>query len=223
MKTRPILFCGCLLLLSAAAQAVPVNRLDGHVVPLEKLNSFGRGPITQQPSIVWKSTASTSSFGYGGAFDFHGNGRWSGPPLMANVEEDIATMEYSFDPPVSGVGGLINYVPDEKITTGKPVIAIFDSEHRLIESQTLHFISLDGRGEFHGFTQPTPRIAYFSLSNSFIGLRSLTILTPVRPRTACKDAPQADPKRAPCPKKQALPAKPEINQATLQPQSINVK
>ena len=206
MKTRRSIFLACFLLLAGTVQAAPVTRLDGQVVPLEKFNNFGRGPITQQPGIVWKSSVSTSSFGYGGSFDFHGNGRWSGLPLMANVEEDIATMEYSFDPPVAGVGGLVNYVPDKELTSGRPVIAIYDSEHRLIESKTLGFVSVNGKGEFHGFKLPTARIAYFSLSNSFIGLRELTVFSPsavVAPVGGCDAVGLGERKRAACLKRAA--------------------
>lgn len=163
------------LLISSHLQARLANTAFGTVVPIETLNSYTKGPVDVAPGIVWTATSTSAMFGYKGTVDFHSNGIWRDLPAVTSVDDDESTMEYRFDPPVSGVGGLLNYVPDAAQSKRKPVIAIYDKNHKIIDSNILSFKSPSGRGEFRGFQLNTPRIVYFSLSYGFVSLRDLTV------------------------------------------------
>jgi hypothetical protein len=73
------------------------------------------------------------------------------------------------------VGGFLNYAPNN----GTPSIAVYDASDVLIESHILSISTPGGvnDGAFFGFTQETPAIAYFRLSNAYVVMRDLTVVT----------------------------------------------
>lgn len=162
---------------SGAFAAAVTSLPGGTVIPMAETNTFSAGPIVQAPGITWSSANENSVFGYTNGYGFSDNGFWGGSPPMIGTNDGSSTMEYSFSSLLSGVGGFINYA---RIGSGydgnAAVIAIYDSNHVLLESSLLSFVtSGQNTGEFHGFTQATANIAYFSLTGAYIGLRDLTI------------------------------------------------
>lgn len=174
-------------LLVSSAYAVPVTSLPGGtVIPMPNVNYQGAGPQTFGPGITWSSTNNDnqggSVFGYTGFYGFADNGYWdAGDPMgglnsAAYVYYVTDTMTFAFDTPVKGVGGFINYVPDQQTPS---IIAVYDSNMNLIESESLTFHT-DGSvnsGEFHGFLESTPTISYFTLSDNYIGITKFTTVT----------------------------------------------
>lgn len=161
-----------------------INSLPGGtVIPIPDLGDdageylFGPGPYSVVPGIQWSSTLSFSNFGYSGGYGFGDNGHWIGLP-MAGLNDLNGTMTFSFATPVAGVGGFLNYAVD--LTTGGfPVssIAVYDSGHNLIESTNLTFLTGggDNTGFFYGFSESSPVISFFELSNSYIGINYLAV------------------------------------------------
>ena len=86
------------------------------------------------------------------------------------------TMTFAFATPVSAVGGFLNYVPG----SGNPTtLSVYDSSMNLIDSYMLSFTTNGGddTGAFYGFQETTP-IGYFTLTDNFIGITDLTIVSP---------------------------------------------
>jgi hypothetical protein len=170
-----------------SAYAAPVTSLPGGtIITMPNVNYFGSGPQTFGPgnSITWTSTNAVnqggSVFGYTGGYGFGGNGYWDGSldPMTgvnsaAYVYSVTDTMTFAFSTPVKGVGGFINYLPDQQTPT---TIAVYDANMNLIESEALTFHT-DGSvnsGEFHGFLESSPTIKYFTLSDNYVGITTLT-------------------------------------------------
>ena len=167
---------------AAIAQATPITGSlpGGTIVPMpdrgDVPGAFSLGPETFL-GVTWTTTSTQSVFGYTGAlgYGFVLNGFWDssvGP--MAGLNDTNGTMTFAFEHPVSGVGGFINYVPflgqDSKI-------AIYDAGSILLESTSLTFLT-DGSqnsGLFLGFQRDSPDIAFFTLSENFIGITDLTV------------------------------------------------
>ena len=116
------------------------------------------------------------NFGYSGGYGLGSNGYWDGLPPYVGLNANSGTMTFAFDTPVSAVGGFLNYAPG----SGTPTIAAYDASDALIEA---HILSIStppfgsNAGAFYGFTQDTPSIAYFRLSNAYVVMRNLTVVT----------------------------------------------
>gem|GEM_PF-1148456 len=166
-----------------SVSAMPVSSLPGGtVIPIPGVNYIGVGPQFFGSGITWSSTLMYSGyFGYTGTMNYGTNGLWS-PTLgpMAVVVAPTGSMTFSFSTPIRGVGGFINYDPGYG---PNPTIAVYDSGMNPIESETLTFLT-DGStnsGEFHGFLETSPEISYFRLSDSYIGITTLTTVTGTSP------------------------------------------
>ena len=167
---------------AASAQATPImtSLPGGVVVPMpdrgDVPGAYSLGPETFL-GVTWTTTSGQSLFGYTGArgYGFVLNGFWDnsvGP--MAGLNDTNGTMTFAFEHPVSGVGGFINYVP---FLGPDSTIAIYDSATNLLESTLLSF-QTDGSqnsGLFLGFQRDSPDIAYFTLSENYIGITDLTV------------------------------------------------
>ena len=167
-----------LTLITSAAHASLVNSISGGtLVAMPVTNVFGSGPFTQAPGITWSSTSSGSIYGFNQGHSFNENGIWDDGLTMVGLSEPDGTMTYSFTNTLSAVGGFINYAKTSgQPDGGTPTIAIYNSADQLIDSAILNFNS-DGvnGGFFYGFEDASSSIAYFRLSNAFIGLANLTI------------------------------------------------
>ena len=126
-----------------------------------------------------------SVFGFNSTYDFGSNGTWTGAlGPMAGVNSTYEfygvsdTMTFAFAKPVYSVGGFLNYYPDG-ITT-PTIIAVYDSGWNLIESSTLTFLTsgANDTGAFYGFTEKTPSISYFTLTDNYAAITDLTVVAP---------------------------------------------
>ena len=160
-------------MLSGNVSATLITSLpDGTIAPMPLVTYYGQGPQIVSPTITW--TADTnSSFGFPG-FGFGSNGIWTGAlGPDAGLNSSSGSMKFSFNDPVSAVGGLLNYSPGNGIAT----IFIFDITDSLLESYILSFVTTQNdTGFFFGFRQSTANIGSFRLSNSFIGITGLTVV-----------------------------------------------
>ena len=178
---------GILALLTAApVRGTVVTSLpSGTLVPMPAINVFGPGPQVFGPSITWSSTNASnqggSVFGYTRSYAFSTNGIWDGalgPMAGLNDSQDFYgvtdTMTFAFNSSIAGVGGLINYVPGSSNPT---VIAIYDSRFTLLESYNLTFLTSGAVNtrQFLGFLRNSSGIKYFTLTDNFIGITSLTV------------------------------------------------
>jgi hypothetical protein len=159
MKRTTLVLAAVALLLGGAKQAessVITAMPGGTVVPFPRIGYQGPGPESFGPGITWSSTNAThhqggSLFGYVGDYGFSGNGFWL-PYDMAGLNDSTAedgstdTMTFAFSTPVAAVGGFLNYVPGSSNPT---TIAVYDSDHDLIESYNLTFLTggLRSQGE----------------------------------------------------------------------------
>jgi hypothetical protein len=87
------------------------------------------------------------------------------------------SMTFAFSTPVLAVGGFLNYVPASSNPT---TIAVYDSSMNLIESYALTFTTNGGNdtGAFYGFQESTRNISFFRLTDNYIGITNLTIVSP---------------------------------------------
>jgi PEP-CTERM motif len=180
-------------LLGAAAQASVVTSIPGGTIyPFPPINYFGPGPQTVAPGITWSSTNAAnqggSVFGYTSTYGFLGNGIWSGLDMIGLNDSFDAygvtdTMTIAFSSPVQAVGGFLNYVPGDSTPT---TIAVYNSSDTLIESYNLAFLTggSTNTGVFYGFLESTPDISFFTMTDNYIGLTNLTVLTSTVPEPA---------------------------------------
>jgi hypothetical protein len=152
------------LYLSTAGQATDFGSLPGGtVVPIPGVDLTGPGPQAVASGINWTSTTSDSVFGYTSVYGFGDNGNWYGSlGPITGLNADTGTMTFAFSVPVAGVGGFLNYAPDGATP---PVIAVYDSAMKLIESTTPAFLTSGdpNTGQFLGFLESSPQISYFTL------------------------------------------------------------
>ena len=192
MKMRSLCMSGLMVagmlgcLVASPVFAGPVTSIPGGVVvPMPGINYFGPGPQVFGPGITWTSTNAViqggSVFGYTGGYGFGSNGSWNGSlGPMAGLNDSfsaygvIDTMTFAFSTPLSAVGGFLNYLLD---SGNLPTIAVYDSAFNLIESSILSFSTGGGTntGAFHGFSESTANISYFTLTDAYVGLTDLTI------------------------------------------------
>lgn len=174
------------LLLTAVAGASVVTSLPGGtVVPMPAINYFGPGPQTFGPGITWSSTNAAnqggSVFGYNGSYGFGANGGWTGalgPMAGVNDSFDVYgvsdTMTFALATPTNAIGGFLNYLPGDSTPT---TIAVYDAGMNLIESFNLTFLTGGGNdtGQFYGFLESTPDISFFTLTDNYVAITTLTI------------------------------------------------
>ncbi len=159
----------------------------GTVVPIPAINYFGGGPQSFGPGITWSSENTSdqggSVFGYTANYGFDDNGSWDGISMIGlnssyDMYDTTHTMTFAFSNPLSAVGGFINYVPYGSTDT---IIAVYDSQMTLIDSYTLDFILDDfeamNDGFFLGFQESSAIISYFTLTDNYIGITDLTIVS----------------------------------------------
>jgi PEP-CTERM motif len=179
--------------IAQAGASVVTSLPTGAVIPMPAVNYFGPGPQTFGPGITWSST---NAFNGGGAvfgftpgpcpfcYSFLANGNWVGglPPMAGlNDSTDLYSvtdsMTFAFTTPLYAVGGFLNYVPGSLNPT---IIAVYDSSMTLIESYMLSFTTNGGNdtGAFYGFQETTRNISYFTLTDNFIGITDLTVVSP---------------------------------------------
>jgi hypothetical protein len=170
------------LLTALPAHATLVTSLpDGTPVPMPMLAgpaAFGPGPHLFGPddAISWLSTADSSVFGYTGGYGFGANGLWNGALApMAGLNAGTGSMTFAFETPVAGVAGFLNYSPGG---ADPSAIAIYDGSMTLLESFDLTFETPSmstNSGEFLGFLRDSSEIKYFTLTDNFVGITSLTV------------------------------------------------
>ena len=172
---------GCTLALALLAgqkvDAAVVSSLpNGINVPMPAINYFGTGPQAMAPGITWTAEYINSVFGYTGGYGFAANGFWNGLTMMG-TNNSFLSMAVTFDSPVSGVGGFVNYAPG----TGLPQLSAYNGEI-LLESVVLTFLTGGGlnSGQFVGFLFSSPSITKFVLQGAYVGLANLRYeLSPV--------------------------------------------
>jgi PEP-CTERM motif len=199
------LVIGVAITTGSAHASVVTSIPDGTLYPFPTPgfpNNLGGGPQTITPGITWSSTntaqpSTGSVFGYTSQYGFGTNGPWDGNPPLIGLNSYTGTMTIALASPVSAIGGFMNYAPGLDLF-GNPLppftaattatIGVYDIAQTLIESYTLTFLTgckgplaAHGCGQFLGFSEPTPVISYFTLSDSFIGLTNLTVQTAAIP------------------------------------------
>ena len=185
-KITAAVFLALLIMAVAASAAVVTSIPGGTVVPIPPVNYFGGGPQVFGPGITWTSTNVSNICGFPAAFGntgpafFGTNGNWTGalgPMATVNNTSDFCgvtdSMTFQFSTPVSAVGGFLNYYPNGSNPT---TIAVYDSGGNLIESFDLTFTTsgADDTGAFYGFQESSAVIAYFTLTDNFVGITNLT-------------------------------------------------
>lgn len=178
------------LFLANQAQAAPVTSLAGSVLiqnpQAYKPNDINQtGPKAYAPGITWTSDVS-SVYGYSRQYAFQDNGLWYSQPMIG-LNQAAGTMTLSFDSPVAGVGGFLNYAQDDGQYVGEPAtIAVYDADHNLLESAVLHFDTgrADNAGFFYGFNVGSALISSFTLSGAYIGMTNLEVLAGEPPVSA---------------------------------------
>jgi hypothetical protein len=189
---KTLAVCGLMLvvaLMAGQAGASVVNSWTGGTVEvMPAINYFGPGPqVFGADNVTWSSTNATnqsgSVFGYNGGYGFINNGFWDGtlgPMAGVNDSTDVYgvtdTMTFAFSSPVMSVGGFINYVPGSVNPT---TIAVYDSGMNLIESYNLTWDFNDSNclncGMWVGFQETSADIAFFTLTDNYVGITNLTI------------------------------------------------
>jgi len=182
MRFRTVLAAGAAVLAvcaaAASASAGIVNSAPGSTfVPFPVVNVFGPGPETFGPGITWSSTNAGnqggSVFGYNGGYGFGSNG--STFDTMAGLNDSnsyygvVDTMTFAFSTPVKQVGGVLNWSPDG----GDNVhVDWYDSSNNLLGDLVLNNSGGDvsAPDQYYGFKSSTANIAYFTLTDGYVGV-----------------------------------------------------
>ncbi len=180
ITTALILTLAIGLCVSSASAALVTSLSGGTAVTMPVIDYpdyYTAGPVAFGPGITFTSTYDRSVFGFDRGFRFDENGRWYGL-TMASVNDSSGTMTFTFDDPVTSVGGFINYGDrDSQYTYGIPTIAVYDTDGGLIEQAVLSFntYNADNSGFFYGFLESSAMIGSFTLSNAYIGITNMVI------------------------------------------------
>jgi hypothetical protein len=124
-----------------------------------------------------------------------GNGTWGGGKTFAGVDgafsgADVVSMTFSFDRPVQGVGGFMNF--DPTFTFGDPLslplplyIAALGADGRVLEDYELPVFTPAGfnAGEFYGIGRDAADIAAFVISGPFATVDDLQVAAVPEPST----------------------------------------
>jgi hypothetical protein len=187
LKTVSLVGAIAVLAAGSSSAAVVTSVAGGNVIPMPAINAFGGAPQTFGPGITWSSTNFSSQggsvFGYNGGYGFAGNGFWNGNPPMAGLNDSfdaygvVDTMTFAFASPVKGVGGILNWVPNQSPVT----MSVFDSAMNLIESVVLSVGGSNSQTPFAflGFLEGTANISFLTLSDGYVAIRDLTVVSSV--------------------------------------------
>ncbi|MGF1446855.1 MAG: VPLPA-CTERM sorting domain-containing protein [Pikeienuella sp.] len=183
---------------SADAATITSNALINPIVQdFSDGDDVLRGTFTDGPedasaggvTVTWTSTSSRSVFsGFVDSFGLGGNGFWfaddDNRDGFVGINPETASMTFSFETPVSGVGGFVNYAVFDNGPVGNdPIIEIFDADGNSLETFNLFdeapilTPNQNNAGAFRGFIRPHADIVSFALSGSFILLDDLTFST----------------------------------------------
>jgi hypothetical protein len=144
--------------------------------------NFAFGPVALSPSVIFNANPSGGgNTGFGsvlgeGNYVLGDNGVWNGTNSYSGLDSDQGYMEYSFLSPISGVGGFINYVPDN----GPVWIQVLGSNGNVLEQYDLTTSApIDtpngiNSGAFRGIQRATVDVWAFRVVNSYIALDDLS-------------------------------------------------
>lgn len=132
------------------------------------------GPVELVEGITWEA----SHDGWIGdmAFGLRLNGHWNWDMEgYVGLNETDAYMTFTFENPVSSVGGFVNYAPLEGFGP-IPTIEAFDSKGELLESFSMDVQTPDGvnEGQFMGFIRQANEIASLRFTARYGVLDTLT-------------------------------------------------
>src|SRR4051794_35881954 len=102
-------FGGVALVLSALAAAAPADASvvmsipGGTVQAMPASNQFTAGPVVFGDSVTWTSSNSGAVFGWTTGYGFNDNGLWVDVPPMAGVNDNLASMTFTFASDLSAV------------------------------------------------------------------------------------------------------------------------
>ncbi len=149
-------------------------------------NTFGPGPVevgeTIGESVIWTANThqslivSTSNGSYG----LGANGVWAAPMSFAGVNNqtdgETNSMRFTFKRgPVRGVGGTINYVPNNPAAFRFAKITALDTNGAVVETYDLMSVApiATNAGAFRGILRDNDDIAAFELSNAVMTIDDL--------------------------------------------------
>ena len=165
----------------ALAAVTPWNGAGGTDIYMDPVNLFTVGPVAMSNGLVWSSTNSIDQggavFGWTNGYSFLGNGSWNGEPAMAGTNQSsdvygsVQSMSFDFTVALSAIGGVINWVPNALPVT----ISIYDAGDNLLDSLVMSSggINLETPDIFYGFQSDTANIARLTLTDGYIGIRSI--------------------------------------------------
>ena len=186
-----------LLLAAGAADAatITINTLtntivqdfsDGDDIPRADFSGGPEDASAGGAIVTWESTNTFSVFsGYTCSYSLVDNGDWFGDDGnrdgFVGLNSQSGAMTFTFDTPVAGVGGFVNYSVFNGSPDGDtPTLSIFDGGGTLLETFDLfNDAPIDtpaqsNAGAFRGFSRAQADIASFELSGAFIVLDDLT-------------------------------------------------
>jgi hypothetical protein len=157
---------------SPAAAAVVTSLPGGTALAIPAAGLIGvSGPISFGPGATYISNQE-SAFGYTDAYNFGGNGDWTGTPMIG-LDAERGSFDLAFDAPVSGFLGEIDWTTVSGVNAS---IAIYDSVGTLLESLTLENDGNLVTPGYWGFSRATADISKVRFSNEYIGVRNITTL-----------------------------------------------
>jgi len=174
--------------MNPGARASLVTSLPGGtLIPLpNSMAEIATDPLTIAPGITATSTNPDDSLIGAVSYSFVNNGTWDGTAALIAVQTDVFGsdaygVKLFFAKPVAGVGGFFNYaypllgfdnVKIKAFDIGGNELESFDiSDKAPIDTP----FAVNG-GAFFGFLRSTPDIAAFSLENSGVAMKDLTIV-----------------------------------------------
>jgi hypothetical protein len=161
---------------AGAAQAAIVTTLPGGtalVIPPDNSNINVAGPVafTGATPGSWTSSG-LSLFGSSGSYSFGSNGSWSGTP-MAGTNSPGFSMTFTFNAPISGFLGQINWAPENGPAATMQALSASGGVLETITFSTATSNILAPNG-FWGFSRSAGDIKSIVLQNQYIGIRSIT-------------------------------------------------
>ena len=180
MKTLTISLAAVLMTIAAPAYAAPIVSLPGGTAVTLGAEQRGNGPMTVAPGIILTATDKGVA-GYSDRWSFDRNGEWSGTPMLG-LNAQTGSFTITFDNAVAGFLAEINWASD---LYDDASMTAFDAAGNAIESIALteHTFDLVEPG-YLGFGATAAPIKSISFTNSFIGIRNLSISAAAVPEPA---------------------------------------
>jgi hypothetical protein len=163
------------LILNTASLAAPSTLIDFSQFGSNPSYIFTAGPVQVGglvgEDVVYTSTTSASVIGGQGSYGLGQNGAWNGGRngyLGINSPLDTITLRFNSGP-VSGVGGLLNYGPDD----GSFIISALASNNSVLETYLVSSLAPistpngSNLGAFRGISRATADIYGFSITGAF--------------------------------------------------------